>query len=202
MPISEEPYYTYSFGSMGQTLKTASQTSFFQWFHMRETERRAEEPGEAVRFRPSGEKFHDLCYLDTLLAGSGEMVGMELVVQRAFIDGRDRPFAQDLVKSFLREALPEACRDVLQDFMQEIQLPGRNGATPGYLVFNGRQNSWKTQTGWSRLLLANLDVSEVPSLVVRVAPNPQAPNARLIANEGDSAWCEQWRFWPWLRFMP
>jgi hypothetical protein len=41
---------------MGETLETALQTEFFKWFHLEETERKPEEPGEQVRFRPSGEK--------------------------------------------------------------------------------------------------------------------------------------------------
>lgn len=111
------PYYTHAFGSMGETLETALQTEFFKWFHLEETERKPEEPGEELRFRPSGEKFHDLCYLDVLAAPGEVLVRMELVVRRAYIDGRDRHFAQDLVKSFLLAVLPDACQAVLKDFL-------------------------------------------------------------------------------------
>jgi hypothetical protein len=186
MLLRGEFYYTYHFGSMGQTLETARQSEFFQWFHMEESERRPEDPGEAVRFRPSGEKFHDLCYLDALIAPSGELVRMELVVRRAFLDGSDHLFAQDLVKSFLLGVLPDACREVLHDFMQEIIEPGGNGDTPGFLVFRGRQSTWQTQTGWSRLLLANLPLPEGTSLVLQVGPNPSAPNAKLIEEKKTS----------------
>jgi hypothetical protein len=180
MLLKDEFYYTYNFGSMGQTLETARQSEFFQWFHMEECERRPEEPGEAVRFRPSGDKFHDLCYLDTLMAPTGELVRMELVVRRAFLDGSDRLFAQDLVKSFLMGVLPDACRNLLHEFMQEIIVPGGDGVTPGFLVFRGRQSEWRTQTGWSRLQLANLQLPEGASFVAQVGPNPSAPNAKLI----------------------
>jgi hypothetical protein len=181
MLLGSAPYYTYVFGALGQTLGTARQTDFVLWFHLEETERRLEMPGEVVRFRPSGPKFHDLCYLDVLTASTGEMVRMELVIQRIYIDGRDGVFAQDLVKSFLLAALPQACQHVLEDFMSEItELPGRKGVTPGYLVFRGRQNNWRTLTGWSCLVLANLPLPDAPSLVLQVGPNPNAPNARLI----------------------
>jgi hypothetical protein len=178
------PFYTYFFGSMGQTLETARQTEFFQWFHMEETERRPEEPGTLVRFRPSGEKFHNLCYLETLEAPSGEMVRMELVVQRPFIDGADGLSAQDLVKSFLLAALPDACKEVLRDFMREIIAPGGDGSTPGFQVFRGRLKDWSTQTGWTRLSLANLPLAEAPSFVLQVEPNPKAPNAKLVGEQG------------------
>ena len=181
------PYYTYHFGSMGQTLETARKSAFFQWFHMEESERRQEWPGEVARFRPSGKKFHDLCYLETLMGASGDIVRMELVVRRTFIDGADGLFAQDLVKSFLIGALPQACQHLLHEFMEEINLPGGNGETPGFRVFRGQNREWTVQTGWSRLLLANLPAAGAPCLVVQVGPNPKAPNARLVERKG--RWC-------------
>ena len=180
MLISSKPYYTYSFGSMGTTLETARADGFFQWFHLEETERRVEEPGEVARFRPSGEKFRELCYLDVLMAPSGRLVRMELVVLRRFIDGRESLFAQDLIKSFLQATLPLACQHVLTDFMREIDLPSRGGSTEGFLVFRGSRASWETITGWSRLILANLLLQGEAVLVVQVGPNPSAPNAVLI----------------------
>jgi hypothetical protein len=180
MLISSKPYYTYSFGSMGTTRETARENGFFQWFHLEEIERRVEEPGEVARFRPSGEKFRELCYLDVLMAPGGRLVRMELVVLRRFIDGRDALFAQDLIKSFLQASLPMACQHVLSDFMGEIDLPGRGGSTEGFLVFRGSQRSWETMTASSRLILANLLLQEEAVLVVQVGPNPSAPNAVLI----------------------
>src|SRR5580704_4044024 len=167
MLIPGKPYYTYSFGSMGTTLQTARANEFFQWFHLEETERRAEEPGEMARFRPSGDKFRELCYLDILWAPGERLVRMELVVRRSFIDGRDSLFAQDLIKSFLRATLPMACQDVLSDFMGEIDLPSRDGSTEGFLVFRGSRSSWEVTTGWSHLILANLSLLEERVLVVQ-----------------------------------
>ncbi len=87
---------------MGATIQTARETGSSNGSILEETERRAEEPGEEARFRPSGEKFRDLLYLDILMAPGGRLVRMELVVRRRFIDGRESLFAQDLIKSFLR----------------------------------------------------------------------------------------------------
>jgi hypothetical protein len=174
------PYYTHSFGAMGETLDSARRTEFFQWFHLEETERHAERPGGVVRFRPSGEAFRDHCYLDVLTAGISKMILLELVVARSFLDGSNHLFAQDLVKSFLFGSLPDACRSVLSNFLQEMNVPGDEGKTPGYNVFRGRQNEWQAETGWSRLALANLNPAQIPSLVVHVGANPTAPNAQLI----------------------
>jgi hypothetical protein len=186
-------YYTYKFGSMGHTLTTATQTEFFEWFHLQPAERRIERPGAVVRYRPSGGKFHDVCFLDLWTAPAGELVRMELCLNRTFIDGPDGLHAQDLVKSFLTSVLPAACRDSLPDFMAEISYPSavsfRPGRTPGYAVFLGRKTKWKVQTGWSRLRLGNTTISGVPSLTVQVMPNPRAPNARPTGDpQADSRW--------------
>jgi hypothetical protein len=182
--ISERPpFYTYCFGSMGRTLETAQQTSFFVWFHLVQTEVTLQPPGQVTRFRPSGEKFHDLCYLDVLESTAGELVQMELVVLREFIDGRNHIFAHDLLKSFLLAALPDACQDVLSDLIQEfvsLDLPGR---VPGALVFNGRRDRWETKTGWSILSMSNVMADDQPAFVVCVRPNPNAPNAVLVGGK-------------------
>ncbi|HLW97156.1 MAG TPA: hypothetical protein VKR82_00810 [Candidatus Acidoferrales bacterium] len=180
MILGSAPFYTHSFGAIGERLETARRTTFFQWFHFEQTEGKREDPGEAVRFRPSGDKFHDLCYLDVLVAPDGGVVQMELVVRRSFIDGPDQLFAQDLVKSFLLASLPDACQNILQDFIREISSLGRDGETPGYLVFLGTRKDWKAQTGWTNLILANLLLTETPSFVVHLSANPAAPNARRI----------------------
>lgn len=180
MLLESKPYYTYFFGSMGTTLETACKTGFFRWFHLAETERRPEGPGELVRFRPAGDKFFELCFLDILMAPTGEFVRMELVVKRSFIDGPESLFAQDLVNSFLHAALPDACRSILEDFVAEINTPAGDGRTPAFQVFKGRLNAWSKQTGWSQLHFANLSVDELPSFVLNVGPNPEAPNAKPV----------------------
>jgi hypothetical protein len=184
MFLETKPHYTYSFGSMGRTLETARTTGFFLWFHMEESERREHEPGELVRLRPSGKHFHHLCCLDVLMSLAGELVQIELVVERSFVDGVDGLFAQDLVNSFLHASLPDACRSVLEDFISEINTPAGEGQTPAFQVFKGRMDQWSTQTGWSQLTLANIPVGDATSLVVHLGPNPTAPNATQVVDRG------------------
>src|SRR5271165_1946585 len=181
-----QPYYTYNFGKMGRTQETARQSAFFDWFHLVQTEQNPCEPGLVTRFRPEGESFRSRCWLDVLEASGGGMVQMELVLSREFIDGRDGLFAQDLVKSFLLTVLSDACRDLLADVMQEFTTPGMRGATPGFLVFVGRRDEWATQTGWSRLALSNVSLKEERVFVVRVCPNPAAPNATRVGGKSGS----------------
>jgi hypothetical protein len=183
MLLASPPYYTHSFGALRNTLEAAQQSEFFRWFQLEEAERHAEGALEAVRFRPTGEKFHELCYLDVLATARGNMAALELTLQRAFLDGRDALFAQDLVKSFLFGALPDACRENLRDFLEEMNVPGGEGETAGYEVFRGRKNEWRTETGWSRLAMANLSPEGIPSLAVELSANPDAPNASPMGSE-------------------
>ena len=180
MHFEAKPYFTYTFGSMGKTLATARETGFYRWFHMQETECQLQAPGNLIRVRPSGEKFGNLCFLDLLLSPTEEFVRMELVVKRSFVDGVDSLFAQDLVNSFLHAALPDACRNVLEDFIHEMNTPAGAGQTPGFEVFKGRKDRWATTTGWSQLQLANIIVEDALSLVVNLGPNPAAPNAKPV----------------------
>ena len=108
---------------------------------------------------------------------------MELVVLRGFIDGRNRIFSHDLVKSFLLAVLPDACQDVLSDLIQEFVSPDLPGRVPGALVFNGRRDRWETTTGWSRLSMSNVTANDQPAFVVHVRPNPKAPNAVQIGGK-------------------
>ena len=85
-------------------------------------------------------------------------------------------------KCGLVAALPAACKDSLPDFMAEICQPGGEGRRPGYAVFRGRKRSWRIQTGWSRLRLCNTKIADVPTLIVQVMPNPEAPNAKLVGD--------------------
>src|SRR3989441_7170643 len=88
-------------GDLGERLEQARKTEFFRWFHLEETGR----AGRVVQFKPSGEKFRPLVTLNVTLDPSGRMVGVELVLSRAFIDsGREGTFARDIAKSFLRVA--------------------------------------------------------------------------------------------------
>jgi hypothetical protein len=107
------------------------------------------------------------------------------VLSRAFIDGRDRLFAQDLVKSFLVAVLPDACQHLHEDLMGEIKTPGARGRTPGFLVFAGHRDTWTTETGWSRLALNNVMLNDEPVFAVSVCPNHDAPNATRIGGQSN-----------------
>jgi hypothetical protein len=178
--FASAPFYNYSFGSLGRTLETACLSEFLRWFHLRESSRTPDPPGECIEFHSAGEKFRDLWHLEIRSALGGEMVCVNLIVRRSFIESNEGLFAQDLVKSFLFAALPDACRSALHDFMAEMNEPYRNGETLGYTTFRGRHPEWHAETGWSRLVLANTMLSQGTSLVVQVSPNPTAPNAIAI----------------------
>ncbi len=199
MLLAGQTHDAHAFGELGRSLDAARESGFFNWFHLEATDECCATDSRVTRFRPSGPAFRDLCYLDVLTTDEKELVRLELVVRRTLLDGRDRLFGKDLVKSFLQASLTDACRYLLRDFLDEMSVPGGAGRTPGSLVFRGRQSAWNVETGWSRLALANLVVSDAPSLVVNVEGRPE-----VHAAEGaDGPWYRRlharWlssRFWP------
>jgi hypothetical protein len=197
MVLGDRPYCVHVFGSLGRSLSTARASGFFRWFHLEPGDERATPPGQLTRFRPSGESFHDRCALDVLTTPDGSLVRLELIVQREFLDGSQGLFAQDLVKSFLHAALPDACRDRLEDFLTDVSTPGdrRNGTTPGYLVFRGQRPTWSVQTGWSRITLTNLTTDGAPSLIVNISGNPKAPNSEWVGSRWSRRWYALWPSW-------
>jgi hypothetical protein len=167
-------------------LDAALQTEFFRRFHKEETERRPEEPREEVRFLPFRRKIPRTLLPGRFDGSPGELLRMELVVRR------DRHFAQDLVKSLLLAALPDACRAVLKNLIEEMtDFSGGKGVTPGYLV---RTAAGVESEDWLDASIANLPLKVAASLVVQLYPNPEAPNSvllkgRFATDEGElEAW--------------
>ncbi len=192
--VVPRPFYTYSFGSLGGGLRTATGSDFFRWFHLVEVERQAvDDCATRIRFRPEGGRFRDSCYLDAISSTTGELICLLLALRRRFVDGGDGIFAQDLVKSFLLAALPDACQSVLADFVAEMAVPNpAHGQTPGFLVFRGDRARWRSESGWSLLMLANVQEEGEPWLSVQLRPNPDAPNARSIASDARPWWKRMW----------
>lgn len=138
-------------------MANAAASGFFAWFHL--------EPAELPnRFRPTGEAFHDLVALDVRTNGPDERItSMALRLERRFIDDpRDGVFARDIMKSFLRAALPPdvlAAIPSLSDTVASIEDLSQSGTpvivrqdalrahgtpahTIAYDVFLGREPVW------------------------------------------------------------
>lgn len=122
---------------LGSTVAEARAAEFFAWFQLAPAER-------PERFRPSGDAFHDLAALDVRADGSDRrIIGLTLRLARRFIDDqRNGVFARDLMKSFLRAAIPpDALSTIpaLPDALAAIEDFSRSGAT---LIVN-REAPWE-----------------------------------------------------------
>ena len=88
------------FDILGARPKAATETAFFQWFHLEPVP--AESGGRTMRFRPSGPSFKNEVALDITVDGEGNVAQFALCVQRGFIaDARNGPFAADITASFV-----------------------------------------------------------------------------------------------------
>jgi len=113
---------------LGQALAAAEAGEFFGWFHL------APDPGAPVPpapqaawrfYRPSGARFHAQTQLAARVDREGRVIAAVLGVDRAFIDDASiRPFARDLVRSFLVWALPPAAA---AGFAPRLDALGRFG---------------------------------------------------------------------------
>jgi hypothetical protein len=147
---------------------------FFSWFNL-EPDGEPKPAGSDLwlSFRPSGPAFHALVRLDVVVRGDDQIVGLELWVDRRFIDGKQSSSARDIVASFLGWALKDQDadpRDALianignmraanepvimrADAMPPIPPADRTG---GYAVFTGRQELATIALGGVDLTLRNV----------------------------------------------
>ena len=177
---------TFDFGSLGATLDTAAKSPLWQGFHLEQTGNQ----NGVCRFQPSGPKFHSLCYVDVKASPSGGLQAVTLGVQRKFVEGRDEPFARDLVKGFLSAVFPERSEE-LERFVGEVgaeyggsqpmisgpsvpsvrRPPAGSRPTPAYLVFIGRGTRCEMKSGAFEVVEENITEGPTGWLCLRVRPS-------------------------------
>jgi hypothetical protein len=113
---------------LGNRLSDAQRSGFFSWFCLSAVSADEVSLDPAIgsaqdcRFRPSGQRFHQLVELAVRLDESECIRAAHLGVARSFIDAPAiRPFARDVAKSFLNWALPTEAGSALR---REIALIG------------------------------------------------------------------------------
>ncbi len=156
------------------TLAAEQKSSFFQWFHLEEScPQAAAANGQTWHcFRPSGPDFRALVEVDVLTDSQGGIVGSQLGMDRAFVDGgRTAPFARDIGKSYLTWAVATAPGDIailaynIGDLSQAggtvimrsdptPQVP--NDTTGGYAVYLGKTDKVSLPRPGFTLTLTNL----------------------------------------------
>ena len=138
---------------LGSPLATVLKTDLFQFFHLQAVDA-AEEGWQA--YRPQASTFRMLACVR--LKGDNRVEACELQISRAFIDDKkNSPFANDLAKSFLLEALGPDDEKALAPLINQIWQPAAGAAVPGYDVYRGGAAEWK-YSGTSQVLLRNQGV--------------------------------------------
>ncbi|HKP28230.1 MAG TPA: hypothetical protein VJU15_02465 [Gemmatimonadales bacterium] len=172
MPASRTPL-------LGQELRQARDTWFFQWFHLKRQTARREGGGGLIRFAPQGGAFRNKVALDLAVAADGAISSMTLGLERGFVDDADDgPYARDIAQAFLRAALPPA--DAVQaralaDEIASLDPPPEqaHGPSEAYAVFLGQVAEHTLESDYGALVtLANLGINGTDWLLISVSRKP------------------------------
>jgi hypothetical protein len=159
---------------LGQPLGLVAGSPVFSWFHLTPVEPLPTGMSPVAGFRPSGERFHDLVFVEIALTPELNVRALTLSLQRRFIDRvADNPFARDIAKSLLAAAVPDADRDHVAAFLSALSDLTAGGATviahaaaprgdavthrhdPAYEVFLGERRTARVDGAFSSLSVRN-----------------------------------------------
>lgn len=178
------------FGGFGDSLESVKQTNFFQWFCLEQTGQARDEQGrEIIEFRPSGEKFRQFVSLKVTRQSGGQMVAMDLTLDRDFINSSgDGVFAADIAKSFILSAVSSEAKDQVKGLADEIEfgsyrrsgrpvllhsehrsaaIPGQ--PSPGYATYLDSQPQWRLALPGVELSLQNENLNGRSVLRIRIS---------------------------------
>ena len=160
---------------LGLSLAEAQKTEFFTWFNLAQTGTETDaEKRPVVVFKPTGDAFHKLVTVRTVLDNRQHIVRIELLLARSFLDDRRQGmFANDIAKSLLLDATSGTDQDAIRGLANDISSnqKGREGlitATPipappehpgpAYLTYLGEQHTDTEQLPSATLHLENLKI--------------------------------------------
>jgi len=111
---------------VGMTLPNAEQQDFFNWFHFKENERKAEPDQQTIVSFSTGVNKYSV-QLAAIVDKSNDITAMSLVLPRDFInDPGAGVFARDIAKSFLAAAIADADLKSVQSLITEIEFGGQS----------------------------------------------------------------------------
>jgi hypothetical protein len=126
---------------LGSTEVDLFQTDFFSFFHLRVSGQPVQQGCYTVRNYGTTGAFKAFLQVKVTYDPQGKAVRMQQFVAREFIDSEEtRPFANDVMKSFVRDATPKSDRAATSGLIDEIQYYNiaknraiimHNGATQG-----------------------------------------------------------------------
>lgn len=109
-------------GLLGSTEADLDQTDFFSFFHLRASGQPVQQGRYTIKNYGTTGKFEAFLQVKVTYDLQGKAVRMQEFVVREFIDSEaNRPFANDVMKSFVHDATPKKDRAVLSGLSDEIQ---------------------------------------------------------------------------------
>ena len=170
------------FHRFGDSRPAAEQSGFFKWFMLDPVAADKPAPHQfAAHYRPSGPAFRDLTELVVVDDEVDELQSLELRLAREFIDHpQNGPFARDIAKSLLRDAVDFPDAAALAELAGEIEFPLHRSVpviaaqrlevavpgepTPGYQVFLGKRGRFDQRVGGFLLVVENYVRDSAPWL--------------------------------------
>jgi hypothetical protein len=174
-------------GLLGMQLSDALKTEFFNWFHLRETDRHTEDGNKTiVTFKPEGESVRDFVTLYVSINAQREITSLRLDLSRTFADDNRSTgmLARDISKSLLLDAVPDADLAFIRDLATAIAAPPKNSRkivltqkpvkqpdprTPGYQAFVGNESKFSKEYTHCRVTIENITQNGELTLEITVA---------------------------------
>jgi len=179
---------TASTAQVGRKLEEVRGEDFWTFFGFQPTgPATVVDDGTTVEFRPRAERFAPLVRVKLAVDSTGTIREMELAISREFVDDPTNGiFARDVVKSFVRAAMPADDLPDVETLANEIQFPREDApgtttvratpapalpaqATPPYRVYLGRDAEWSRTLEASTIRLRNGQGEGGAVLVLTVA---------------------------------
>jgi hypothetical protein len=171
---------------LGMQSSDALKTEFFNWFHLRETDRHPQDGNKTiVTFRPEGESVRNFVTLYVSINAQGEITSLRLDLSRTFADDNRSTgmLARDISKSLLLDAIPEADQANIRDLATAIAAPPKNSRTivitrnpikqpdletPGYQAFVGNESKFSKKYTHCSVTIENITQNGEPTLEITV----------------------------------
>jgi len=173
-------------GLLGSTEAELLKTDFFSFFHLRAKGEPVQQGRYTIKSYGTSGKFEAFLQVKVTYDPQGNAVRMQEFVAREFIDGDEtRPFANDVMKSFVLDATPKNDREAISGLIDELHyynmakgaevltaesaiqgkeklLRGEVEPSAGYKVVLGKSPSFTQENKESYVKLAAVEIDGKP----------------------------------------
>ena len=158
---------------IGMKLDEAKKTDFFTFFRLLQTDAGTDDTKRTVlTFRPENKEFGKLVQVRVTLAADETLLGMEVAMDRKFVDDRlNGLFARDISKSLLRGSLSNVDEKQMSKFLTEVEsvdVEPNEKQSDAYRTYLGKRESYDQALESAKVELMNVKRAERVQLLIRV----------------------------------